>query len=749
MESGSPQPSARLTEGGWFTALTERAHAVDLPGVLSGHLSPGVLGATVVSRPRLTDHLDESALIVVTGPAGSGKSTLLCQWLASLPDTRRVGWLSLYPSHNSMPTFWMGMLAALRTADPDLLADVDPEIAVAAPDFVDQVLAHLDRIDERLIVVLDDFQVIDDPTVARSFARFAEEVAPAVTLAIGSRVLPRLHLARQRTRRPVVELTAADMTFTHEEVKSVLHERFGADADRLTDQLFEVTDGWAVMVALSTLIATDAGQLESLMRRGLAANRWLADFVIDELVELQEPDLRDFLRSTAFLAELNAPLCDAVRDRDDSLYHLDTLDHMGLLVAIDDRYGWWRHHHLVTEVLQRRTNAGDSDHLARRARAAEWLAAEGRHLDAVDHALAAERYDVASDSILATLRSPRPTRFPSTWFDALPDDVLMKDHELLEALSIPLSVMRNTAQLERLARLTDEVARRRANEARDDDDNAELERQWQVIWGGDVPAALAVMRALRIDEAPPAWRSFVYPFRVLERLTSGDWSGTLPLVDEALTTSEVAPEDEHGYHAFVSIAAHHLGDDERAEASRTDRDAAVEPNVVDLPFHWAEGLAAIRHGDLETSRRAFADALAWADSWVTVLVQLEEAEALARRGYHDEAVCAYEALAEPLRQLDDPGPLGTRVTELAGVLGRPALSADPVGAQAAAAGLSEREVEVLHELDSDASLAQIARRLHVSPNTIKSHTRALYRKLGLSGRDEAVATLRAWRGESS
>lgn len=746
--AGVPGAAARLADEQWFRSVGERARPVEVPGVLSGHLRPGVLGGPIVERPRISRALRRDGsptLVVVTGPAGSGKSTALCRWVSTHADHDRVGWLALHPSHDSFERFWLAIVAALRVAGVDVAASASGgELAalVREPGFVDGVIVGLVDEPTEVALVVDDYHVVTDDRIHESFGRLVAEAHPALVVGIGSRSQPPLRLSRLRATRPVAELQAAELALTVDEVAEILAMRYGVQPDSVVSELMAATGGWPAMVSLAVAVAERPGELSSMMRRGLAADRWLSDFVVDELVDAQPDELRRFLLDTAFLAELSAPLCDAALGRRSSARHLETLDHMGLLVSLDDDGEWWRHHHLVSDVLRRRVIDDDVEQLAqRRTQAARWFASVDRHFDAVELALAAARFDLAGEYLVTALARQEPAEAALTtawWFDELPDEVLVARPGLLGDISVAVAVSGTDGQRKRLAKLTDETG----EDAAAGDGGVD----WETILGADLPAAFAALRAVDLAALGEVERRYLLGICPVERLAARDAKAAWDMVRVGLAD---APQelDCRALSGIASVAAHHRGDTRTADELVAPYNDVASETMADFTLDWARGIRAARCGEVAEAGRHFDAAMEWAHGWFGLLVRIEQAEALAATGATAEATAAFDDARRRLREFTDPGPLGARVAALADRLDQ----VDPAAARRVDLverfGLSDRELEVLVALRSGGSLREIADRLDISLNTVKSHTRSLYRKMGVSGRDGAVGALTD--GESS
>lgn len=751
-----PQPvrSRRLTSEAWFRELTERSARVAIPGVFGAHLRPAVLGRAVIERPRLDRLFAEATqarLVVTTGPAGAGKSTLLCQWLQSDTDAHRIGWLSLQPSHNSPARFWTGLVAALRVAGADVFAHVEPdEIAelVRRDDVVADLVSGLDRLDDPVTVVIDDYHVITHDSIHHGLVDLLEAAPAGLRVAVASRTHPPLRLSRQRARHDLVEIPYRELAFTLDEIGDVLRDSFGPVDSAVALRLFEATEGWPAMVALASQIADDVAELDELLERDLAANRWLADYIVDELVDVQPPARRQFLLDTAVLAELSADLCDTVRDSTDSWRHLESLDRRELLVGLDSSGTWWRHHHLVGELLLRRARVELGERVCDlHSRAADWFAARDRHAETVDHALAAGRYDLACVHMVPALRRPGPAAAPGNetrWFDELPDDVLIRERELLTEIALYVRIVGTQPQRDRLHALTIESERRCGGSVSGGELTGAAPGDWRVVLGLDLSSAAEKIDRLLDSDQSLIWRRLLPGLGVMSRLGLGDVRGAQALALRWIDAPD--PVLRRTMDGFLSIIQHHLGDFEGADAAIEACAGAYQGTIADLPLGWARALQARRRGDVDGVRRHFEVARHWSgpQSWPPALIGLDEIEALVDLGAESCAAARLDELVRLLDDLSDPGVLSERAVGLAARLGRPGIDTDPRRAHARNRGLSDREIDVLIELASDRSLREIADSLYVSHNTVKSHTRAVYRKLDVAGRDEAMALLTAW-----
>jgi LuxR family maltose regulon positive regulatory protein len=396
-----------------------------------------------VARPRLSERLGRGArsrLSLVCAPAGFGKTTLLAQWLAEVTDQApgagpAVAWVSLDERDNEPATFWTYVITALQNAAGGAVGAAalgllqppqPPEAALAT--LLNDLQAHR----REVVVVLDDYHVIDSPEIHESLGYVLEHLPAHVHLVLATRADPPLPLSRLRARGELVEVRSADLRFTRDEAADYLGGAMGltltaADVATLADR----TEGWAAALQLAGLSLQDRDDPSALVARFAGDDRFIVDYLADEVLAVQSDEVRDFLLATSILERFSGPLCDAVTGRPGGAARLVELERAGLfLVPLDDRRQWWRYHHLFADVLRAHLdelNPGRSPELHRRA--AGWLAANGDAAEGVRHALAGDDFAHAADLMelsMPTMQRERREPELAQWVRALPDELLQR-----------------------------------------------------------------------------------------------------------------------------------------------------------------------------------------------------------------------------------------------------------------------------------------------------------------------------------
>ena len=296
----------------------------------------------LVARWRLIEELDRSLaehhrLTLVSAPAGFGKTTLLGDWLDSLAQRRTdvdIAWLSLDGADNDPARLLRHLVAALRRCG----VEVDPgpdssDVAAALADLVNELTAVGER---RLLLVLDDYHVIDDAAVHEAIGFLLDNLPRGLHLVLATRSDPPLPLTRLRVRDQLVELRAADLRFTPREARDFLNQVMGLDlTTRDVEALEARTEGWAAglqLAALSLQATRTRDETDRFIADFAGSNRFVIDYLVDEVLARVPPETHRFLLHTSVLDRLTGPLCDAVMG---GAGGVDGADGAGTLARLD------------------------------------------------------------------------------------------------------------------------------------------------------------------------------------------------------------------------------------------------------------------------------------------------------------------------------------------------------------------------------------------------------------------------------
>ncbi len=392
-------------------------------------------GAGTIARPRLLDRLDEGLnhkLTLISAPAGFGKTTVAGRWVATCGRT--VAWLSLDEADSDPARFLSYIIAALRTAAPDLGNEVLGALQTAQPPPVEPILTALlneiATLADPIVLVLDDYHRIDAEPVDEAIAFLLDHLPPQLHLVITTREDPRLPLARLRARGQMHELRAADLRFTIDETAAFFRDAMGLTLSTSDIETLETrTEGWIAGLKLAALSMRGRHDAPEFIRNFAGDARYVVDYLVEEVLRRQPGQIRDFLLQTSILDRMCGSLCDAVTGQGHSGARLEALERANVFVVpLDDRRRWYRYHHLFADVLRAHLMDEHPDLLPElHRRASAWHQANGDLPAAIDHAFAAGDPATAAGMIELAMPAMRRTRQEMTllgWLRALPDDVI-------------------------------------------------------------------------------------------------------------------------------------------------------------------------------------------------------------------------------------------------------------------------------------------------------------------------------------
>jgi LuxR family maltose regulon positive regulatory protein len=749
------------------TKATAHPAVESAPGValIATKLRPPPSRRTLIARPHLLRLLEVETLPKVTlvdAPAGSGKTTLLVDWFTASDDRPRIAWLSLDRADNDQARFWTYLIHALRTVEPALGEEALTALRYSGQNAVELVLVplvnELERLERELVLVLDDYHLLTSAELHEGMAFLVEHLPARLRLVLASRSDPPLPLAQLRVRGQLLELRTAELRFSTEEATLLLNDILELNIEPAEVALLRRrTEGWAAGLYLAGLTLQGRADTHQFISAFAGDNRYVVDYLGAEVLAAQPEDVRAFLLQTSLLDRFCAPLCDEVTGGDGSAAMLRRIEQANLfLVPLDEQRRWYRYHHLFGELLRhelRQTAGGLVATLHRRA--AGWLLREGDVSEAIHHTAAAGDGGRAAELIALhwpTFLQQGELGTVAGWLDALPEGVVARDPRLCLTRAW-LAV--NDGLLDEIERWAGQAARAARSGAAADaapfEAAAGMLRCIQRYLEGDVGEAIAAARRageLEPEERAP-WRSVGCPVLGIALF----WRGQIPdaqgTLERALTRAAPAGNHIAVIHAQSCLAAIHAERGELDGAARLARAAIESSRERRLDEHWATTMAHVARAKVLEEQGLLAEAEQ----------ELVRAVALSRRGVARVEIAyallgsakvrhalgdedgARAVLGEARRAVadcPDPGILDGLVAAA-----ERRLASREQASAGAAEPLTERELAVVRLFPTELSLREIASALYVSLNTVKTHTRSIYRKLGASSRAEAVERARA------
>jgi LuxR family maltose regulon positive regulatory protein len=396
----------------------------------------------ITSRPRLFKRLDDELgasrkLSLVRAPAGFGKTTLLSEWITQRRGQHPgvgIAWLSLDAHDNDPLRFLAYVVAALQGVDAEIGAEItglrhSGQVLAVEPALT-SLINDIARSGKEFILVLDDYHVIEERPVHDALVFLLDHLPPQLHLVIATRSDPPLSLARLRSRGELTEFRAADLRFTPDEAADFLNQvmNLGLSMDDIA-ALETRTEGWIAGLQLAGVSLREHGDVSGFIKAFTGSHRFVIDYLLEEVLQHQPAEVRNFLLTTAPLDHMTGGLCEALTGVGGGQGMLEALERDNLFVVpLDDRRQWYRYHHLFAEVLRARALQelpGRMPELHRLA--SEWYEQNDLTEDAVHHALEAEDFGRAADlieAVLPTMRRSRQDGMMLAWLTALPDEVV-------------------------------------------------------------------------------------------------------------------------------------------------------------------------------------------------------------------------------------------------------------------------------------------------------------------------------------
>ena len=565
----------------------------------------------LVPRPRLAERLDRgsaSTLMLVSAPAGFGKTTLLADWLAAGPaapaDQRLAAWLSLDRGDNGLASFWTYVIAALRTAAPGVGEDALALLQAPGPPPIETVLTtllnDLNAIAGDIVLVLDDYHVIDARDVQDGMAFLLDHLPPGLHVVIAGRADPALPLARWRARGELIEIRAAELRFTPEEAAAYLNETMGLQLTAPDVAALEGrTEGWIAALQLAALSMQGRDDVAGFIAGFAGDDRYVVDYLAEEVLQRQPDPVQAFLLQTCILGRLSGPLCDAVTGQGGGKAMLEALDRGNLfLVPLDDRRQWYRYHHLFADVLHARLLDEQPDQVPDlHRRASAWFQRSGEQSVAIGHALAAEDFQRAADLVELAISVMSQTRQEATvrgWLEMIPEEVIQVRPVLSVAMAWVL--------------LSD-------GEFGDVEGRLQDAERWLDAAAGTGPGSAAAPAGMVVanEEEYRRLPGTIETYRAALALARGEPLGAIRHAQRAL---ELAPADEHRWRASASglmaIAFWGSGDLQAAHSAWAECAAGLRRagHIADI-FGCAIGMADIQlaQGRLGAAMRTYEQAL--------------------------------------------------------------------------------------------------------------------------------------------
>jgi LuxR family transcriptional regulator, maltose regulon positive regulatory protein len=688
-------------------------------------------------------------VIGVTAPAGYGKSTLLVEW--ALAEDRPVVWVS-FDRLDDDPALVLSLLASAYArawpADAGLVADVSGAgvsvLGRAAPR-----LASVFRASPvPFVVMLDDLHELRSPACHDVLSVVISGIPQGSQLVAASR-FEQPHLPRLRASGDALEFMAADLALDPAGAEQIFSQAHVSLTRELAAAVTERTEGWPAGLYLAAVIAA-GNDGEPVTVSG--DDRWVADYLYRESLARLPEGVQRFLRRTAVLDQLSAPLCEAVLAESGAQEQLRGLEASSLfLIPLDRRREWYRYHALFREFLLGELRRIEPDAAMKlHLRAADWYESSGSPAMALEHLLNTTERDrcvrLVTELLLPTYQAGHMSTV-QRWLSAL-GDTAIAEYPPLAVLAGWITVLTGqTAEAQRWAAVVD-AASFDLVPADGSASFGSARAMLRALMCAAGPGQMAADASFAVAQEPPwsAWRDIAICLSAEAHLLSGDVDQASALFAES-TAAAAAVRNPSVIAVSESELALLAMDGGRwpEAAGRVEAALAVvdEVRMQDyatsvLAFAAAARLA-VHRGDMKGANRELTRAmrarptLTFAFPFLAVRLRLQLAKVY-------WAIADYSAARHLLREIDDIvlhrpalGTLGQEVSDF-----RRIVTSNGQGGPAGGSPLTPAELRLLPYLQTHLTMGEIGERLFVSRNTVSSQVTSIYRKLGVSSRNDAV-----------
>lgn len=723
--------------------------------VLRSKLTPPPLRVGIVDRPALVGRLVAARTVpvaLVSAPAGYGKSSLLALWRER--DNRRFAWISVDEGDDDPAVFARALVAALdpvvhlgaETADA-LHASSPPLRSVVLPALAEACAAA----GAPFVLALDNLHRMSGQRSHEMLAWLAERMPPGCQIAVATRTDPPLPLASLRAHGQLAEVRMGDLALDDAAAGALLSAAGARLSAGQVARLVERTEGWPAGLYLAALSLRGRASADEFIDHFAGTSRHVADFFSEDVLARQPDGVVDFVLRTCMLEELTASLCQAMTGRTDAAAVLRELEQVNLFVVPQDEgREAYRYHHLFAEYLQAE--------LARREpalipelhrRACTWYRENRLGYRAIAHARAAGDIDTAAELVAARWSAAANSGRIETarnWIEGF-DQAQIRGYAPLAIAAAWISAL--YGEPARAAAYAD-MARKATWDGPLPDGTTSLASALAIMSsafgpGGITQMRMAARQAADIEARPNRLRAFALELLGIAQAHEGDFANARATLAEA---SELAGDTSISALSLAHLALMSLweGDDDSAYELARRAHAIVElPRMrSDLSSISTYGVLATllaRRGDVDGAARAIERANAFLPRltesfwWAMIQARILLAASLHAIGREDEAMVRLGEAEALLEGREDAGILPKWCGEVRRQI-------RPSGDSASSGAISEAERRVLRLLASDMTQREIARELHLSMNTVKTHRQSIYRKLRVSSRDGAVKAAR-------
>ena len=402
------------------------------------HIPP--TGNNIVHRSELSEKLNTGLsrkLILISAPAGFGKTTVVSDWInqQKIPSA----WFSLDNGDNDPVEFLSYIITGIQGLSKEfgqssrnlLHSPNKPSVEAIASLLINEIL----NIKLNFLLVLDDFHLIKSDEVLKIVSYLLEHIPGNIHIVILTRSDPALPVSRLRSQHQLVEIRSSDLSFSANDISILFNKKLklGLSIDDVYS-LESKTEGWIAGLQLTALSMQGREDVSEFIQNLKGDNRYIMDYLMEEVLKIQTDDIKDFLIQTSILEQMSAPLCNTLLNKDDSQHVLESLEQNNMfIIPLDVNRTWYRYHHLFSGLLKQRFLQSDQKKIEDiHNKASAWYEENALHEFAIGHALEIRNFESSIRILGRIVESMWELGHHSAilrYGNLLPDEVIRSNHE--------------------------------------------------------------------------------------------------------------------------------------------------------------------------------------------------------------------------------------------------------------------------------------------------------------------------------
>ena len=487
------------------------------------HIPPA--GNNIVHRTALYEKLNEGLsrkLILISAPAGFGKTTVVSDWINQ--NKIPTAWFSLDKGDNDPADFLSYIISGIQSIHSafgqgalNLLNSPNrPSVESIASLLINEVL----DINQNFLLVLDDFHLIKSNEVLNIVTFLLEHIPGNIHIVILTRSDPAISFSRFRSQHQLVELRSSDLSFSANDISILFNKKLklGFSADDVYS-LETKTEGWIAGLQLAALSMQGREDISKFIQDLKGDNRYIMDYLMEEVLKSQTDDIKEFLLQTSILEELSAPLCNAVLNRNDSQLILETLEKNNMFVfPLDTERTWFRYHHLFADLLKQRLHQRRKSALMElHNKAIEWFKENSMPLLAIEHAIETGNFEKSIlflGEIVETMWKNGQHAAILKYGDLLPDEIIKKNADFCLYYAWILIIAGQIQKAEPFLVSAEIITRQIIN----DNNSSKEDVQYYKKLSGKISVAFAYLYSITADSE----KTSIYCKAAMENLSEED-----------------------------------------------------------------------------------------------------------------------------------------------------------------------------------------------------------------------------------